>query len=107
MSTNVPGMDAETREALREAESALAIAGSYRAPDQARITDALNRVRNVIAKGARAGEPKCLNCGHAMSAHIMEYHPTERPVCREGGIIEPDDVGYQCGCDDPRAEPTP
>lgn len=40
----------------------------------------------------------CGNCGHPASEHKPVYYPTEHVQCRVGGIIEPDDVGWQCRC---------
>jgi hypothetical protein len=51
------------------------------------------------------GRP-CANCGHAEFEHHPTYWPEEKVVCRVGGIIEPDDVGRQCGCEDFAPTPT-
>jgi hypothetical protein len=42
-------------------------------------------------------------CGHAESEHRMTYYPKESNTCRHGGIIEPEDVGWQCECVEFRA----
>jgi hypothetical protein len=43
------------------------------------------------------GERLC-KCGHTESLHTPTFWPTEHIECRAGGIIEPDDVGWQCQC---------
>jgi hypothetical protein len=54
----------------------------------------------VLARVSVKDGRLCANCGHAESLHCKWYWPTEKVVCRHGGIIEPEDVGWQCGCED-------